>query len=45
MTQYLYRAAIPLGAAGAITVIGLLMDPLVVLSVKPVMLSELVFDV
>ena len=41
----LYRATMPLGAAGAITVIGLLMDPLVVLTVKPVMLLDALFDV
>ena len=40
-----YRATSPLGAAGAITVIGLPMDPLVVLTVKPVMLLDALFDV
>jgi hypothetical protein len=35
----------PLGAAGAITVIGLLIDPVVVLTAKPVMLLDAVFEV
>ena len=40
-----HLAAIPLGAAGAFTVIGLLIDPLVVLTVKPEMLLDPLFDV
>ena len=44
MTRMIQCAAIPLGPAGAITEIGLLMAPLVVLSVKPVMLFEPLFD-
>ena len=37
--------AIPLGAAGATTVMGLLIDPVVVLKVKPVILLDVVFEV
>jgi hypothetical protein len=40
-----YRAAIPLGPAGLVTVIGLLIEPVVVLNVKPEMLLWLLFDV
>jgi hypothetical protein len=39
-----YLAAIPLGPGSLITVIGLLIDPVVVSTAKPVMLLELVFD-
>lgn len=40
-----YRTAIPLGPAGLFTVIGLLIDPFVVLSVKPEMLLAALFEV
>jgi len=44
MTRWVYRAAIPLGPAGLVTVIRLLIAPLVVLKVKPVMLLDVLFD-
>jgi len=44
MTRLLYLAAIPLGVGRLSTVIGLLIDPLVVLSAKPIMLLELLFE-
>jgi|CZKY01.1.fsa_nt_gi hypothetical protein len=40
-----HRAAIPLGPAGLVVVVGLLIDPLVVLNVKPEMLLDTLFDV
>ena len=45
ISRVLYLAAIPLGLAGLVTVIGVLIDPLVVLTVKPEMLLALLFDV
>jgi len=37
-------AATPLGAAGVIVVVGLLMDPLTVFNEKPATVCELLFD-
>jgi hypothetical protein len=45
MTRLVYLAVIPLGPAGLFTVIGLLIDPLIVLTEKPEMLLALIFDV
>ena len=45
MTRLGYRAVIPLGVSGATTVIGLLISPVVVLSVKPEMLFDALFEV
>ena len=44
MTRLFYRAAIPVGPDRVSTVTGLLIDPLVVLSAKPMMLLDRVFD-
>jgi hypothetical protein len=45
MTRSVYLAAIPLGPAGLFTADKALIDPLVVLTVKPEMLFEPLFDV
>jgi hypothetical protein len=46
MIQCLYRAVIPLGAAGVAVALGrLFITPLVVLNVKPEMLADPLFDV
>jgi len=45
MRRLIYRAAIPLGPAGLFTGFRALIDPLVVLNVKPEMLFALLFDV
>lgn len=39
-----YRATMPLGFDGLTTVIGFPMDPVVVLTLKPEMLLEVLFD-
>ena len=41
----LYLAAIPLGVEGLLTVIGLPIDPVVVLTEKPEMLLDVLFEV
>ena len=40
-----YLAAIPLGTDGELTVIGLLIDPVVVFTEKPEILLDRLFDV
>jgi hypothetical protein len=46
MARLLYRAVIPLGAAGVTVALGkLVITPLVVLNVKPEMLFDPLFDV
>jgi hypothetical protein len=45
MTRLAYLATIPLGVEGLVTVIGLLIDPVVVLSEKPEMLLDRLFEV
>jgi hypothetical protein len=40
----LYLATMPLGFEGLTTVIGLFMEPVVVLTLKPVMLLDVLFD-
>ena len=44
MTRLVYRAAIPLGPTGLFTLVGVLIDPVVVLTLKPPMVFELLFD-
>ncbi len=39
-----HRAAIPLGPTGLFTLVVVLIDPVVVLKVKPPMVFELLFD-
>lgn len=45
MTRLVYLATIPLGPAGLFTAGKALIDPVVVLTVKPEMLLEPLFDV
>jgi hypothetical protein len=44
MTRFVYRATIPLGPGGLVIVIGLLMAPVSVLTLKPEMLLDPLFD-